>query len=116
MNKKIFLALAFLTFIIPSYAFAQSTDQLTVTSYYPAPFGAYDRLQLVPRAVAPTCAKQENWGTIYYDQEDNTLYTCTDDGFGGGIWNINNSLWNRDAVNEYLFPKNILDSVGIGTS
>lgn len=45
-------------------------EQLTLTTYYPAPFGAYDRIRLVPRAELPAdpyCNDINDIGMMYYD-------------------------------------------------
>jgi hypothetical protein len=59
MKRFFFPALAYLFLIFPSYASAQ-TNTVTLTSYYPAPFGAYDRLRLVPRASLETAAGKKD--------------------------------------------------------
>jgi hypothetical protein len=59
-----------------------AADQLQLTTFYPAPFGAYDRMRLVPRNSLPDadCDAQEKVGVIYYDdgknQKPEGLYAC----------------------------------------
>ncbi len=61
--------------IFPSLACAQ-TNQVSLTTYYPAPFGAYDRLRLVARdhlgGITNTCTDAEE-GTIYVDKDNNNV-------------------------------------------
>ena len=48
----------------PHYLFAQSTtEQITLTTYYPAPMGAYHMLRLVP---TPQIAEPCQEGALYY--------------------------------------------------
>ena len=64
MTKKILLITFVFVAVISSYALAQET--LTLTTYYPAPFGAYDRMRLVPRAsIADADCDDNTLGMIY---------------------------------------------------
>jgi len=93
--------------------FAQSTDSLTITSYYPSPFGAYDRLRLVPRAAITDCTGNE--GLVYYDSASHSLKVCTT-GTSASPVDIGGSYWTRNAATGRLYPTTIGDFVGIGTS
>lgn len=60
-----------------------SAESLTLTTYYPAPFGAYDRLRLVPREslpLDPHCDDEKDLGLMYYDngldERGAGLYVC----------------------------------------
>ena len=60
-----------------------SAEQVTLSTYYPAPFGAYDRLKLVPRdtmSLDPYCDDNNDLGTIYYDnglmERTEGVYLC----------------------------------------
>jgi len=49
---------------------------VSLSTYYPAPFGAYDRLKLVPRdslTLDPHCNDQKDVGTLYFDNGLNKL-------------------------------------------
>jgi hypothetical protein len=86
----------------------------TLTTYYPAPFGAYDRLRLVPRAALPAGQCNNNTrGTFYFDQDLNSLRICgmTDIWeWIHGVWIQNgNDVFLADVANPNLF-------VGIGTA
>jgi len=101
------LTLFFLTLLcIP--IFAQS-ESMTMTTFYPAPFGAYDIIRLIPRSGPPsTCAD----GTMYVDKNDNnTLHIC---GVGGSGTNSNLSVWMESGTNIYPTQGTGQD-VGIGT-
>ncbi len=61
-------------FFISSALFSYGVVKLS--TYYPAPFGAYDRLKLVPRATLPldpNCDDESDLGTMYYDKGEETL-------------------------------------------
>ena len=75
------MALVGLLVIISSALFADNVVRLS--TYYPAPFGAYDRLKLVPRETLPldpNCDGTNDLGTMYYDNGDGSLsegvYVC----------------------------------------
>lgn len=58
-------------------------ESVTLSTYYPAPFGAYDRLKLVPRNTLPLdpyCDHKDDIGLMYYDngfsEKDAGIYVC----------------------------------------
>ncbi len=58
-------------------------EDLTITTYYPAPFGAYDRIKLVPREPlpeSPYCDDVEDVGLMYYNngttESAEGIYVC----------------------------------------
>lgn len=63
---------------LPSFA-----GQFTLSTYYPAPFGSYDRLKLVPRdsmPLDPNCNDNNDLGIMYFDNGKGELadgiYVC----------------------------------------
>jgi len=63
---KVLFLIGFLV-ILSSVLFA---GDVRLSTYYPAPFGAYDRLKLVPRdslPLDPNCNDKKDVGTLYYD-------------------------------------------------
>lgn len=116
--KRAFLWMSFfLAIAVFSTVYAQ--ESLTLTTYYPSPFGVYDRLRLVPRLPAGlNCVGLNDWGTIYYDSTLETLRICEDDSSGGGQWSSlgGSDIWRRDAADERVFLQNQNDVVGIGTA
>jgi hypothetical protein len=111
--KKIILFSSLFILLTTSFAFGQGS--VTLTTYYPAPYGAYDRLRLVPRA-AITLPCQI--GTTFALSPTGALQYCGDynsDGIGElgpimGVWtqNANNVYLTNGATNPNL-------NVGIGT-
>ncbi|HPN55305.1 MAG TPA: hypothetical protein PLD92_00500 [Candidatus Omnitrophota bacterium] len=83
---------------------------LTLTTYYPAPFGSYSQLRLVPRtAISGAC----DVGSMYVDQATGLLMYCRSD----STYGLLPTAWTQDAnavfltdVTNYSFLK-----VGIGT-
>jgi hypothetical protein len=79
--KKIFSSL-FIIVIAASPLYAQNS--LTLTTYYPAPFGAYERMRLVPRNTSITCnANME--GLMFYQDTDDQVRACEFIN-GSGVW------------------------------
>jgi len=113
-----------LTLVVGSTLFAHA-QSLQLQTYYPAPFGAYDRLRLVPQDDNPsgTCPI----GSLYVYEgvsgTESTLYFCTVDEAspGDGKWVRIPGVWSQN--NNYIFPSDTdpADSdnpnllVGIGT-
>lgn len=130
MKRFFFPALAYLFLIFPSYASAQ-TNTVTLTSYYPAPFGAYDRLRLVPRAsLGANCTAGEE-GSLYIPITTNMINQCTSGSWmplSGGVIKLNPIAVRVDTeiptldVDQYTTTKNYPDLttlspyLGIGTS
>jgi len=110
--NSIVLASLLAASLLISSAYAQ--EQLNMITYYPAPFGSYDRLRTVPR---PTLSAAEctadTIGTFYVNDADNLIYYCgTVD-----LWTTLDSPWTKN--NDNLYPKGTLLNpnlyVGIGT-
>ena len=109
-------------FVLNVSALFASADSLTLTTYYPAPHGAYDRLRLVPRAnIAEPCQS----GMLYVNSQ-NQLQFCQDSGQGNGTgsWGPVAGTWTQSTVQGDTSVFVINDSavppqpiyVGIGTS
>lgn len=61
-----------------SLATASSAGEIKLITYYPAPFGAYDRLRLVPReALDSEECNHNTWGTFYIDNELGAIVLCS---------------------------------------
>ncbi len=83
-------------FVLNVSALFASADSLTLTTYYPAPNGAYDRLRLVPRAnIAEPCQS----GMLYVNSQ-NQLQFCQDNGQGNGkgSWGPVAGTWTQRTV------------------
>jgi hypothetical protein len=76
--KKLICLACFVIF--PVCLFAQET--LTISTYYPSPYGSYGTLQLYPgdtHAFGDSCTVTEK-GSMYYDDSASQMLVC--DGFG----------------------------------
>jgi hypothetical protein len=109
MNKLITFLL--LIFVSVGTAYAET---VTLSTYYPAPFGAYDRLRLVPRA-APLCNASLE-GLIYFDEVLHLLQVCTDP----GGWQNTSGVWTQKNIDAGNADVHLTDpvraiNVGIGT-
>lgn len=87
---------------------------LELTTYYPAPQGAYDRLVLMPQASLPTpCAI----GSLIVEQSSGKLLYCHNI-VGVGTWGPLSNVWTQSGT--YLYPTstdaNPLIFASIGTS
>jgi len=77
----LFLVLISILFI-PTLAFSQATptsESVTLTTYYPAPYGEYRQIKLSPQASLGSAC--DNAGAMYYNSADNKPYYCN-----GTIW------------------------------
>lgn len=117
MGKKtlgsLVLALFTLVFVLVLSSVFAAEETLTITTYYPSPYGAYRELQTnilyfsggLEKESTP-CSRE---GGIIYDDSENKLYLCD----GGGWRLIGDSLWTAIGNNAYY---NQSGNVGIGTN
>jgi len=72
MKAKVIVTVAVLAGLLVILSTALFADNVVrLSTYYPAPFGAYDRLKLVPREylpLDPNCDDKNDLGTMYYNQ------------------------------------------------
>lgn len=114
-NKLVFLA-----FLLALYAilpvFPQQ-ESLTITTYYPAPFGVYQNLRLFPTTTVPTCAAANDEGVMYYDDTANVnqLMVCRETAPGVYGWGVSGSNWTHPSGTNFLYTNNPDWNVGIGT-
>jgi hypothetical protein len=122
-NKRIgygilVLALAMglvLSFCI-TFCFAQDEhdESITITTYYPSPYGVYKQMRLYPTDDIDPTAACSNKGEMYYDDTGtpgNQLYVCD-----GSAWQGLEGYWAASPSD----PNNIYNTntgyVGIGTT
>jgi len=117
MKKIFFLSLFLLSFCLTQQSLY--AESITLTTYYPAPFGAYDRLRLVPRAPLDGEGACDP-GTIYVDTLSNQMQFCRDDGFNTntGTWEGLGGVWTKSG--NFIYPSDTSSNpdlmVGIGTT
>jgi len=124
MRKKTFILSLFLTALLFSPILIQAQENITITTYYPAPFGVYKNLRLFPHDELDLWDSCDNPGDMYYDASDDAVYTCR-----SGIWGdmtATNRIspigyWVLDRDDGHLYPPDALSGtvnwdVGIGTA
>ncbi|MCK4810227.1 MAG: hypothetical protein KAS99_04745 [Candidatus Omnitrophica bacterium] len=113
LSWPVILALVFLvsTSII-SQCFSQ--ESITLTTYYPSPYGVYKELRLYPNDSPTGCGDAADEGKMYYDDSEHQLKVCIDDGFGIYGWQVSGGLWTQSGNN--LYPNDTNWKVGIGTT
>src|SRR3989338_10480910 len=92
------LIITILSLGISSPAFAES---VAINTYYPAPYGVYDRLRLVPRVeiTGTSC----DVGTFYSNTDDSgILYVCEDDGASGAWVPLGSAVWTKTG--DFIYP------------
>lgn len=90
-------------------------ETLTLTTYYPAPFGAYDRLRLVPRDPAGMVCNAASLGTLFVENVTNTLKICSDP--GNPDYQLLTGIWTQigDSIFPFYTAARPNTRVGIGT-
>src|SRR3989338_11224602 len=115
-------------FLFFSFAFsANEPEQLTITTYYPSPYGSYNELQLYPHDTAVTACNQASKGTMYYyqdpsgDSAKDEVRVCSGDAAAGygwkGIGQLSGpGLLPVSTAHTKLYPSPISQHVRIGTN
>jgi hypothetical protein len=91
-------------------AFSQTNETLTISTYYPSPYGVYSEMRLYPKA--DTTCNPDQIGLMYYDNTpgEEGLKVCGGSPLGwqglGGYWTL---------LGNNLYPTNTTSwNVGIG--
>lgn len=101
-NPTLFLIMLTVLIILPAQLHAA---EITLTNYYPALTGEYDRLQLAPRSnLSDPCLI----GTLYVGNSTNSLQYCPN-----GQWEPITDVWTHNGDDIYLTDTTL--HVGIGT-
>jgi hypothetical protein len=91
-------------------AFSQTTNEtLTISTYYPSPYGVYNELRLYPKTTPTTCDSLTE-GNMYYNSTTDQVMVCRDP----SGWQSMSGLWTLNGTN--LYPNNTTWNVGIGTT
>lgn len=97
---------------------AQTEETITLTTYYPSPFGVYNVLRLFPSAPKPAtdCDSNLEVGNMYYNSSTNQVMVCRQTVVFPPTyaWEAIDSLWR--LLGTTLSPSNLAWNVGIGTS
>ena len=73
MRKLYIIGLIALAALIIGLAWA---EQITLTTYYPAPYGVYKTMRLYPHDDFTPGSACGNNGEMYYDASDDGVYVC----------------------------------------
>jgi len=106
MRQLYIFGLAALAVILIQPALAQ--EQLTITTYYPSPYGVYNTLRLFPHTGFTPGAACSNRGEMFYSAGDDQLYICN------GSWTSFAGHWALSGTS--LYPNSDTWNVGIGTT
>lgn len=99
----------------PTNLLLAGSNSFTLQTYYPAPYGAYDQLMLVPRTGVPSAGcVTHTLGMMYVNDADNILRVCQDDGTGNLNW-FAMASWDFNSSNKTLTLSAFDTKVGIGT-
>jgi hypothetical protein len=100
LNSKLFF-IFFLSitslFLFNSIALSET---ITLTTYYPAPFGVYNELRLYPHN-NPSVCNASTEGTMYYNSDDHQVYVCGE----SGVWQ-NLGWWRSDDGGASIYNTN----------
>ena len=118
MVRRIVVAAGFVLFCSFN-AFAQQSEKLTITTYYPSPTGVYQTLRIAPGNDPGDCvAGTPPLGKMYYNSTENSLYICTSNAtsgtFGYQLVPGGNGSWAVNSNNLYVL--NTTMNVGVGTT
>jgi hypothetical protein len=106
---KFLLALLLLFLCIARQTAAAQTESITITTYYPAPYGVYQNLRLFPSTVPATCEE----GNMYYDSGTHQIMLCRQTSPNNFQWQPI-GYWLLDTNNLYPIDSNW--NVGIGVT
>lgn len=113
MSGKTIVFLLIFTLMGGGHVFAQ-TAGVTMTTYYPSPFGEYNTLRLLPRTSDLT--NPCTIGSLYVDSSG-VLQYCYRQG-SSGVWGAPSEVWNQSGDDIFL-TDTLTDPdlrVGIGTT
>ena len=124
MKNKIYILVSILIFSCPLIALAQTQKSISLTTYYPAPMGAFDQFRLIPfdseSDIGDVCTGNE--GLMHVEiggpsNGDGQLRFCFNDGLEmESKWSLISGAWKQ--VGDTVTPADTDESIhiGIGTT
>lgn len=104
------------------WAFSMSVglcqEELTIFTYYPAPYGVYQVVRLFPEDNFNPGGACTERGTLYFDQSEDRVYICQG-AAGSALWATlggGMSFWTQPDGTTTLHPMDTNWNVGIGTT
>lgn len=110
--KKLFLFFSIASLVgTACFAASNSTDFITITTYYPAPYGVYKDLRIYPSTERPTKGVDRGL-LIFNDTADGFEY------YNASGWQTikGGGYWAQNATNQHIYNVNPGGNVGIGTT
>ena len=86
-----------------------NAEDITVITYYPSPYGIYQRLRLEASDTIDPLTACINKGEMYYDDSDSLMYVCD-----GSDWQAGQGYWTSNVSDVY--PNDTNWNLGIGTN
>jgi|GEM_PF-6130848 len=128
--KKIYCLVLFMIFFMGANAFSQNTETVTISTYYPSPYGVYQSIRLFPAASTkvPSCGEEQE-GLMYYNDDisQKQLMVCRETSTGVYSWQaVGASYWTQPSGTNNLYTTDSADPnttsdhygwrVGVGTT
>lgn len=122
-HKKGLLFLILILFIVlPVFSYG-AEESITVTTYYPSPYGVYSEMRLYPKleSDATVCNSSNQEGLMFYDKTMHALRVCRCDSGGACLLAsefdyTSANYWTLSDAETELYPNNLAWNVGIGTA
>lgn len=76
MSRYLKIAGELILFFFIFHSLSFSEESITITTYYPSPYGVYNELQLYPHDPAVTACNDAREGTMFYNSTDRQVYVC----------------------------------------
>jgi len=90
-------------------------EEITMTTYYPVPFGTYKEMRLFPNNTPSPCAAVDDAGKLYYDNTDNQVRACSFNTVTSTYeWQTFEGLW--DVSGNDIYPSDANWTIGVGTA
>jgi hypothetical protein len=121
LQKKGFIVL--IAILMLSAAAVCDAEEITLTTYYPSPYGVYSEMRLYPKAPPPvaTSCDDKQEGLMYYDNVAHALMVCrckdsTCLFASNYAWTSAAGYWTLSTSGTDLYTNNPSWNVGIGTT
>jgi len=124
MHKSLLLFLILGLVFVAVFSFAQQGEQVTITTYYPSPYGVYKNLRLFPYAVSSGQACNQQGNLAYSESSNEPLYcdgqkwVALSGGGGGGECIVTYTTLAQGGSNQPIGPQdtcallNVIDGKG----
>lgn len=117
MKKYLIAALILFSLTVYVNVLAQTEETITLTTYYPSPYGVYNEMKLYPHSPSVTPCSSTQEGLMYYDSIAHALRVCMcadPPTCSTYSWVDTTGYWTLSGSN--LYPDDTSWNVGIGTT